>query len=245
MKLFVKKALTFVLTLATALSAISVAGAYDANNSAVNNTKAAFDALPDDAIVCYVMDTPVYKYEIDETGYIHKDFSDSVVSTCASGGVQTGTLATKHKSETITANMIQVYTGYSETNEITYLHKTEAKNTAAAFLSGASKNYAIAQALGSYGGSVASSSPYYAAVAGVIGGVVILDAVSKETVANNLTNTVSSNNGAKLIHANSKYGSFYNVSAWNGSTVYKPCTYTTSNATITISAVNCSHGSVW
>ncbi len=141
--------------------------------------------------------------------------------------------------------MIQVYTGYSETNEINYMHKKEAENTASAFISGASKNYAIAQAMGSYGTAVAVSSPYYAAVAAVVGGVVILNATSRETIANNLTNTVASNSGAKLIHVNSKYGSFYNVSAWNGSTVYKPCTYTTSNATITVSAVNCSHGDVW
>ena len=141
--------------------------------------------------------------------------------------------------------MIQVYTGYSETNEITYMHKKDAQNTASAFLSGASKNYAITQALGSYGSAVAISSPYYAAVAAVVGSVAILDAVSRETIANNLTNTVASNSGVKLIYVNSRYGSFYNVSAWNGSTVYKPCTYTTSNATITVSAVYCSHGDAW
>lgn len=235
-----KKLIAVILTFAIFASFVVSVSAYTEGDEQDN-----FDSLPDNAIVCYVMDVPVYKYEIDENGYIHKNFADNEILMCASDGIQTGTLATKHKTETITANMIQVYTGYSETNEITYLHKTEAKNVASAFNSSASKDYAIAQALGSYGKTVAKSSPYFAAVAAVVGGVAVLNAVSKETVANNLTGTVTSNNGAKLIHVNSKYGSFYNVSAWNGSTVYKPCTYASSNATITISSVYCSHGSVW
>ena len=209
-----KKLIAVILTFAIFASFVVSVSAYTEGDEQDN-----FDSLPDNAIVCYVMDVPVYKYEIDENGYIHKNFADNEILMCASDGIQTGTLATKHK--------------------------TEAKNVASAFNSSASKDYAIAQALGSYGKTVAKSSPYFAAVAAVVGGVAVLNAVSKETVANNLTGTVTSNNGAKLIHVNSKYGSFYNVSAWNGSTVYKPCTYASSNATITISSVYCSHGSVW
>lgn len=35
----------------------------------------AYHALPDDAIVCYAFGEPIYKYEIDENGFIDKDFS--------------------------------------------------------------------------------------------------------------------------------------------------------------------------
>ena len=32
-----------------------------------------YDALLDDAVVCYMMGQPVYKYEVDEYGFIHKN----------------------------------------------------------------------------------------------------------------------------------------------------------------------------
>ncbi len=89
MKLIVKKGFSLLLTAVTMFSTLYVAEAYDSHSSfVVAGTNAAFAALPDDAVVCYVMGTPVYKSEIDENGYIHKDFSDNTISTCSSDSVQ-------------------------------------------------------------------------------------------------------------------------------------------------------------
>lgn len=211
--------------------------------------------LPDDAVVCYVLGLPVYKYEIDEYGIIHKDFSAELTSR-ASSGIKTGTLIYPHNNETITATMIQVYTGYSETNSIMYLRNSEAHATAQAIIDGTSKNYVILQALGAYGtqlANLAKDDPdmdlmdvaVYAGVAAAIGVVIGLDAATKTAIANEISETAGASGHVMFIKVNSKYGTFYTSSAWNGITVYKPCVYTDANSTITINSVNCSHGSLW
>lgn len=214
--------------------------------SSTEEQKAAFDALPDDAIVCHVMGVPVYKYEIDENGIIHKDFSAYVNSPSSrSSALLTGTLVSPHKNETITANMIQNYTGYSETNEIVYMHRSEALNSAQAFRDQASQEYSITQMLGESGVSIIDTSPYYSLIAGIVGAILVLDAFSRDAIATNLTNTANANPGAQLIHVASRYGIFYSVNPWNGTTVYKPSTYQQGSSTITVTSVYCTHGNLW
>ena len=206
--------------------------------------EAAYNALPEDAVVCYLMGEPVYKYEIDENRMIHKK-TKSTRSVSGQNLDMVGQLTGAHATETIAANMIQSYSGYSDTNSILYLHHDEAIATASNFSQTSYNDSVVVGALGNYGTAVATSSPYFAAVAGIIGYFFLIDLLQREAAASNLYDVCSNGGHAQLAYVSNQYGSFYSVLEWDGVTVYKTGIYSFSTGTINVTSVRCSHGSVW
>lgn len=238
-----KRMIAMIMAIATLFTFALSAQAIEAEE--MQATQAVYDALPDDTIVCYILGVPVYKYEVDENGYVHKDFTAVLASSARATGLQTGVLTGNELAETIGAGMNHVYTGYSESNSILYLHNAEAKAMASSFTQGLSTNHAVAQALGSYGTGIAATAPVFAICAGICGSVLILDAVTREGIAAEIRETAGSSGHVMLVKAVSQYGTFYTSTSWDGRTVYKPSSYTASGVTITVNGVYCAHGSVW
>ena len=242
MKKRLSKILAIFLTLSLCLS-VSMITAFAVDNNATESSehspysyteeqKAAFDALPDDAIVCYMHGQPVYKYEVDEHGMVHKDFSLPVTRASA----MTDTLPSIHRYETITAGCNLVTTGFSQNELVLYLSEADARKV----INGLDQGWSAV--------SIASdiavgAGTFYSQLVGILGYVV---AANIEAVMNQISNCLSSGNLVELDVVSSRYGQFVSVYNWSGTTCIR---YSTSQngVTITVTGAYCKNHntSVW
>lgn len=234
-----KRMVSVLLVLAMVFACASSALAAGADAVQAAAMEARYNALPDDAIVCYLFGEPVYKYEVDENRIIHKDFSGQTPQTYASGSIETGSIAgTVHANEVIYAGLQQLFVGYSESSSLMYLHADQAAIVADGVREQAEAEDLIAEIIGSVSGLPAFLVPVQA----LIQWTLKLGADARNEIADLL----EEQGDARFTQTNSQYGSFYSVMEWDGRTVYKPCEYTTSTGTIRVLSVYCpSHSSVW
>lgn len=222
---------SFALVLVLCMAFMTMAPAFAASEE--DAKKAAFDALPDDAIVCYMYGQPVYKYEVDENGYVDKDFGATVI-TRSSGS--NGTLPTAHRGETITASVTLVTTGFSQTENIIYAPCEYAYDAIKMIEDGAST---VDAALELAGGII--GSPIVTEITSLLRIIVSMGATD---LCNDITDNSENGDDSQIEYVTSNYGQFYNVSTWNGRTVVRDG-YTSGSTVVTVNSVNCSHGSVW
>lgn len=228
-----KKMIALICIFALMVTSIPYVGARDASVEKNDSPFAeGYDELADDTIVCYMRGQPVYKYEVDEYGIVHKDFGDeglndeSGIMLTASGSG--GTIPTAHRGESITSGCNLVTTGFSQSEALAYLTVADAKVVASGFENGSSAATIVA-------GLSKKTGTYMGKITYVLGNIIshTLTGISKE-----ITSLTSSGKKVLLEYVSSSYGTFCNVSAWNGTTCVKSG-YSQNGVTVTVSDAIC------
>lgn len=194
---------------------------------------AAYDALPDDAIVCYMYGQPVYKYEVDENGIVTKDFS---MNSNARSSAVSNTLPSRHREEFIRATCTLVTTGFSQNENIFYVPCDDAAIIYSTINNGKTA-VSIATAISSKFGSVGKAlSNIFKTMA-----MATLNSISAD-----VEELVDADKHVNISITTSQYGQFINVTQWNGTSCVR-YGYTDSTTTYTVVSVVCdTHGeSVW
>lgn len=201
--------------------------------------QAAFDALPDDAIVCYLLGRPVYKYQIDENRRIHLDMvapaSLNADEEYVSLGIN-GTLPVAHRGELITATVTTIASGYSQTECISYLPNRDAETTA--------NSFEDAGSVVGWVGVCVSILGLTGAIAATFAGILTsLAGVAGSTISGEIRDLTDTGNDVILAYVYTNYGSYYAVAPWDGITCVKePADIFLGSMTV---EVECNYGSPW
>ena len=210
--------------------------------SAIHTTEdadALFDALPDDAIVCYMLGQPVYKYEVDENRRVHKDFSSSIEPFVMG---EDDTLPSMHWNEMIIALIQVTAIGYSQVEYIMYIPPEEGEAMVDAL--GYDEVYDIYIAIDRIM-SVVQSAPasFLSALTAAVRFLMALQPIMFESLINDVEDYSSDDENCMLILTSNAYGSFYALEPWDGrSCVRYPSDLSTGTVSID---VECPHGSPW
>lgn len=236
-----KKLIALICIFALMVTSIPYVGARDASVGKNNSPFAeGYDELSDDTIVCYMRGQPVYKYEVDEYGIVHKDFGDeglndeSGIMLTASGSG--GTIPTAHRGESITSGCNLVTTGFSQSEALAYLTVADAKAVASGLDSGSSAASIVSDLAG-------RSKSFIGKMTDILSNIIshALSGISKD-----VTSLTSSGKKVLLEYVSSSYGTFCNASEWNGTTCVKSG-YSQNGVTVTVSSAICAtHGkNIW
>ena len=211
---FTFKVVGFILAIAMMLPLISVCSA--ANNIEAAQ-QAAFDALPDDAIVCYLLGRPVYKYQIDENRRIHLDVVAPASLNADEDYVslaENATLPLAHRGEVITATVTTIASGYSQTECISYLPNGDAEETANGFEDAGSVigwGGLLVSVLGLTGSTAVTFLGIITSIAGITSG----------TISGEIRDLTDAGNDVILAYVYTNYGAYYAVAPWDGITCVK------------------------
>lgn len=196
-----------------------------------NSQQAAFDALPEDAIVCYLRGQPVYKYEIQDNHRIVKE--STIVSR--SLGVDSP-LPVTHRGEIVSATVLTVTIGYNQLESIDYLPNQYAESVAAGFANNLSLASILSGLISLAGGAI----PSFAST--IISGILSIAGLSKSQLANEIRQITDRGGDVILTYVGTPYGNYYAVEEWDGINCVRYPAPSLDSQTIN---VECAHGYPW
>ena len=222
-----------VFSLLLSLCSFSVCSAAEGTTlQATEDQQAAFDSLPDNAIVCYLHGRPIYKYQITEDRRIVTQSNARI-----SGGI-VATLPLSHRGEIITANIWLSTIGFTQTEAVSYLPYDDALT----FIELLEEDVPIVELISNVLGALELSGD--AEVAAMMVDLLIgIGDLQTATVVAQIREVTDTHSDAIVTFVNTAYGGFYSVEEWDGITCVKEAEEL-SFGSMTVD-VYCNHGSPW
>lgn len=206
-----KKARLFlVFLLVSALLLITTNSAFA---SSIQNESSPFsdtyNDLPDDAIVCYMLGRPVYKYEIDEYGFIHKT---AIATRNHSSYYVESRLPSSYRNKPVTAHGGMATQGFSQNDTFMYMDVQTGISVAQHFEAGNNAAGIIAF----FGGAAMSLVGVSAPLSIAISAVLSLPAMARAEIASQIRAFTDNNEKCLMLEMRNSYGTFRAIHSWDG-----------------------------
>jgi len=207
-----KKSMTFFLIVAILVMYLAP------NIALAQNNQSSFEDLPEDAIVCYAFNEPIYKHEVEKIGeyyFITKDMlinSSGIENTNNHSGYYTESyIPNAHRNHNITVTGYLSAIQFGQNDKIMYLIEDAGEEFASSLQSGYTKEFMIGLLLIALG----LPEPLSKFVA-ILSGFVILGAYERDRIASEIRNCTDNHQGAIIWQGDNMYGTFISVHPWDG-----------------------------
>lgn len=169
----------------------------------------AYDALPDDAVVCYMMGQLVYKYEVDEYGFIHKN---TTTTRNHSSYYTESRLPSSYRNRPVTAHGGMSTQGFYQHDTFIYMDEDTGEAMARKFEEGATADSILA----TIGGFLISLTPLKNALAAFIGLLMQLPAATRASIASQIRGYTDEHECCFMLEMRNSYGTFRAIHPWDG-----------------------------
>lgn len=169
----------------------------------------AYDALPNDAVVCYMLGQPVYKYEVDEYGFIHKEMS---VPRNHSSYYVESLLPSSYRDKPVTARGGMSTQGFYQYDTFFYMDEDAGEAMAGELERGGTRDSILAL----FATSAISLVPLKSGLITAVSALISLAASSRTALASEIREYTDAHQNLILLEMRNSYGIFRAVHPWDG-----------------------------
>lgn len=169
----------------------------------------AYDALPDDAVVCYMMGQPVYKYEVDEYGFIHKK---TAATRNHSSYYIESLLPSSYRNKPVTAHGGMSTQGFYQNDTFFYMDEDTGEAMARKFEEGAPLNILLSLV----GGYAITILPLKAGVQTAMNAMLALALNGRTILAAEIREYTDKHQNFIMLEMRNSYGTFRALHPWDG-----------------------------
>ncbi len=169
----------------------------------------AYDALPDDAVVCYMMGQPVYKYEVDEYGFIHKK---TATTRNHSSYYTESRLPSSYRNRPVTAHGGMSTQGFYQNDTFMYMDVEAGISIAQSFEAGNNAAGIIAF----FGGAAMTLLGVSGPVSVAISAVLSFPSLARAELASQIRAYTDNNEKCLMLEMRNSYGTFQAIHPWDG-----------------------------